>query len=271
MAEYLAPGVFVEEVSFRSKSIEGVGTSVAGIVGPTRYGPVRGMPEVVTSFGEFSRVYGDVRELVFGDDPQPNYTAIAARAFFDNGGKQLFVARVAAGGGAAPAAASISADNDDDDTPLPVLTFRARFLGAMGDFTLEIVWRDAEQTEFDLLVRNGGPDGPVIRIHDEISTDPASENSLAEKLPPTPAKRNDFLTNPVSCEFGAGADSAVTVRDALLALCDDAAQNPTEPSVDGPRFLIALTGGTDGTAPPDNTAYQGVADEVNGSSGLAAF
>ena len=42
MPEYLAPGVYVEEVSFRSKSIEGVGTSVAGIVGPTRFGPVAG-------------------------------------------------------------------------------------------------------------------------------------------------------------------------------------------------------------------------------------
>ena len=30
MPEYLAPGVYVEETSFRSKSIEGVGTVVAG-------------------------------------------------------------------------------------------------------------------------------------------------------------------------------------------------------------------------------------------------
>ena len=37
MPEYLAPGVFVEEVSFRAKSIEGVGTSVAAVVGPTRF------------------------------------------------------------------------------------------------------------------------------------------------------------------------------------------------------------------------------------------
>ena len=31
MPEYLAPGVFVEEVSFRAKSIEGVETSTAGL------------------------------------------------------------------------------------------------------------------------------------------------------------------------------------------------------------------------------------------------
>jgi len=65
MPEYLAPGVFVEEVSFRSKSIEGVGTSVAAIAGPTRTGPLRGKPEVVTSFAEFTRIYGDVQDLSF--------------------------------------------------------------------------------------------------------------------------------------------------------------------------------------------------------------
>ena len=39
MPEYLAPGVFMEEVSYRSKSIEGVSTTTTGFVGPTRYGP----------------------------------------------------------------------------------------------------------------------------------------------------------------------------------------------------------------------------------------
>ena len=33
MPEYLAPGVYVEETSFRAKSIEGVATSTAGFVG----------------------------------------------------------------------------------------------------------------------------------------------------------------------------------------------------------------------------------------------
>jgi len=35
MPEYLAPGVFVEEVSFRAKSIEGVSTTTTGFVGAT--------------------------------------------------------------------------------------------------------------------------------------------------------------------------------------------------------------------------------------------
>jgi len=40
MPEYLAPGVYVEETSFRAKSIEGVGTSTTAFIGPTRKGPV---------------------------------------------------------------------------------------------------------------------------------------------------------------------------------------------------------------------------------------
>ena len=117
MPEYLAPGVFVEEVSFRAKSIEGVGTSVAAIVGPTRTGPLRGKPEVVTSFGEFSRIYGDLQNLSLGGTSTLNHTAIAAKAFFDNGGKQLFVSRVGNfAGGVATAADAARADRSPGDS-----------------------------------------------------------------------------------------------------------------------------------------------------------
>ncbi len=147
MPEYLAPGVFVEETSYRSKSIQGVGTSVAGIVGPTRQGPLRGTPEVLTSYGEFSRVYGDANPLTFGSATVLNYTALAAKAFFDNGGKQLYVARVAKDvnlaarnnvGSTATVASRTEADTDSK------LTFTSRFPGAMGRYTLELRWRESE-------------------------------------------------------------------------------------------------------------------------------
>ena len=38
MPEYLSPGVYVEETSYRAKSIEGVATSTAGFVGQSRFG-----------------------------------------------------------------------------------------------------------------------------------------------------------------------------------------------------------------------------------------
>ena len=97
MPEYLAPGVYVEEVSFRGKSIEGVSTSVTGFVGPTRYGPVGGVPEILTSFGDYERTYGGVDSLQFGADDAAETAcdmAHGVRAFFDNGGSKLYVTRI---------------------------------------------------------------------------------------------------------------------------------------------------------------------------------
>ena len=94
MPEYLAPGVYVEEVSFRSKSIEGVSTSTAGFVGPARFGPADGVPELLTSFADFERIYGGLDELEFDTGESINFLAQGVRAFFDNGGQRLYVQRI---------------------------------------------------------------------------------------------------------------------------------------------------------------------------------
>jgi phage tail sheath protein FI len=154
MPEYLAPGVFVEEVSFRSKSIEGVGTSVAAIAGPTRTGPLRGKPEVVTSFAEFTRIYGDVQDLSFSGSTVLNHTALSAKAFFDGGGKQLFVARVA--NFSTPSAGFASASDSNNH-----VTFNSRFPGAMGNLTLELNWRDSENLLLS-VVTSAPADGEIV-------------------------------------------------------------------------------------------------------------
>jgi phage tail sheath protein FI len=149
MPEYLAPGVYVEETSFRSKSIEGVGTSVASVVGPTRTGPLRGVPEVVTSYAEFERVYGDAEALIFDDDGSDvtvtNYTAHAARAFFDNGGKQLYVARVVRDVNEAETdGTGTTAEVAGSDATVTDVAFTARFPGAAGNLVVELYWQDSE-------------------------------------------------------------------------------------------------------------------------------
>jgi phage tail sheath protein FI len=102
MPEYLTPGVYVEETSFRSKSIEGVPTSTFGMAGLTRYGPLPYAlpdrpalpvpPVLVTSYAEFERAFGDLSSP--STDGKANYLAHSARAFFANGGQRLYVARV---------------------------------------------------------------------------------------------------------------------------------------------------------------------------------
>src|SRR3954451_16289819 len=103
MPEYLAPGVYVEETSFRAKSIEGVGTSTTTFVGPTRRGPVGGVPEMVTSLTAFDHIYGSLENLALGDVTDArlrlNFVAHAVRAYFDNGGSRLYVMRTVNGAG----------------------------------------------------------------------------------------------------------------------------------------------------------------------------
>ena len=95
MPEYLAPGVYIEETSFRSKSIEGVSTTTTGFIGPCRYGPVNLVPDILTSLGDFERTYGDERLIQFADAADThNYLWHGARAFFEEGGRRLYVSRI---------------------------------------------------------------------------------------------------------------------------------------------------------------------------------
>src|SRR5215213_1213852 len=136
MPEYLAPGVFVEEVSFRQKTIEGVSTSTTGFVGPTRFGPVTGEPELLTSFADFERIYGGIDQLDFADEGrQHNYLAHAARAYFEEGGKRLFVARVYQ-----PRVGDGIASWEESGSP-PDFSWRARHPGAAGNMRVTFVFR----------------------------------------------------------------------------------------------------------------------------------
>ena len=56
MAEYLTPGVYMEELDSGNKPMEGVGTSTAGFVGMAQKGPIEGPPQLVTSFADFRRI-----------------------------------------------------------------------------------------------------------------------------------------------------------------------------------------------------------------------
>jgi phage tail sheath protein FI len=100
--------VYIEETSFRAKSIEGVSTSTAGFVGPARFGPISGHPELITSFADFTRIYGGLEDLTLGGTRTPNYLAHGVRAFFEEGGKRAFVMRVF---GATGGAITLDANN----------------------------------------------------------------------------------------------------------------------------------------------------------------
>jgi Bacteriophage tail sheath protein len=82
--EFLSPGVYIEEVPFSARPIQGVSTSTAGFVAVTGHGPLLGP---LTSFADFQRV------------ATPNLginLPLAVRGFFENGGQRCFVSQIAA-------------------------------------------------------------------------------------------------------------------------------------------------------------------------------
>ncbi|MCH5258812.1 MAG: phage tail sheath family protein [Lachnospiraceae bacterium] len=93
MAEYLSPGVYVEEFESGGKPMEGVGTSTAGFIGLAERGPTQGIPQLITNFADFKRNYGGyLSENEFGEY---RFLAYAVEHFFINGGSRCFVSRVA--------------------------------------------------------------------------------------------------------------------------------------------------------------------------------
>ncbi|GAA4049571.1 phage tail sheath subtilisin-like domain-containing protein [Parerythrobacter jejuensis] len=157
MPEYLAPGVYVEETSFRSKSIAGVGTSTAGFVGMTARGPVAAgsspeQPTMLTSYGDFERLYGSADDLSLSTGPIRNYLAHSVNAFFANGGGRLYVARVP--GAAASKSASAVLNTGNSVPANKQVKFVAREVGgaklpgsSTDNFKVEIFKEELETTK----------------------------------------------------------------------------------------------------------------------------
>ena len=98
------PGVHVQEVPSGVRTITGVTTSTTAFVGRTRRGPTD-RPAVVTSFGDFERVFGGLWTK--------SRLGFSVRDFFLNGGGTAVVARLFrpdTGDGAALGRARLTAD-----------------------------------------------------------------------------------------------------------------------------------------------------------------
>lgn len=93
MAEYLSPGVYVEEFEMGPRPMEGVSTSTCGFIGLAQRGAVVGTPELVTNIADFRRKFGGyLSENQFG---VYRFLSYGVEAFFNNGGSRAYVMRVA--------------------------------------------------------------------------------------------------------------------------------------------------------------------------------
>ncbi len=161
MAEYLSPGVYIEEQDFRSSTIEGVSTTTTGFIGPCLWGPVANAT-LVTSFEEFRSLFGGLEPLEYGDIGRTtNYLAFGVRSFFDNGGKRCYISRIA--DSAATAAQDLTTSSGAD-----VCSFEARYPGRRGNVQLNVWIARGSDLGTEL---NGLQRGDVV----ELATSPITE------------------------------------------------------------------------------------------------
>ncbi len=188
MPEFQAPGVYVEEVSFRTKTIEPVGTTLTGFVGPCRSGPVAGVSPLLTSLGDFERRYGDGAPLHFGAQTLSNDLWHAVRVFFLEGGQALHVSRVFRAGAADDGCACLSLGADG------AVQLRARHPGAAGNLGLRFSFRLGAS----LLQAQARPDG---RLQPVLA--PQADGALVwlrtARVPQPPGPDNAFF---VRCDHG---------------------------------------------------------------------
>lgn len=132
LPEYSVPGSYAKELVSRDQVIRPVDVGAALFVGPTRRGR-RNKALQITQYTDFERWYGSAADLDFGPaTPRAvnvNYIAHAVRAFFAEGGRQLYVARVT-GAGARKARFRLTARGTDKSLSLSCV---ARFRGDLGN------------------------------------------------------------------------------------------------------------------------------------------
>ncbi len=137
MPAYLHPGVYIEEIPSGAKPIEAVGTSVAAFVGPVQKGPA-GEPELVHSWDEYEKTFGPIAS-------EKDAMGLAVSAFYLNGGKDAYIARIV---GTDPPAEVAALTVDGVGTGVgTVLKFKADSVGEWGN---EVYIRIKKTSETDL-------------------------------------------------------------------------------------------------------------------------
>ncbi|MCP2259157.1 hypothetical protein LX15_002858 [Streptoalloteichus tenebrarius] len=153
------PGVYIEELPSRVRTITAVSTSVTAFVGYTARGPVH-RPVTLTSFADFERRFGGLA----ANSP----VSYAVHQFFLNGGGIAVVVRVASGA----EAASVVMRSRLGDQPGTALTVTAREPGTWGN-GLRVAVDHATPTPdgtFNLQVSHAGGSAETFT---DLSMDPA--------------------------------------------------------------------------------------------------
>lgn len=169
------PGVYVEEVPSGVRPIEAASTSTAAFFGVAERGPF-GHVRKIFNFTDFQNTYGDFLDHYF--------LAHSVYQFFNNGGRQCYVGRVATGPVAADATIIDRGKLVPNGQAEPILKVAANSPGAWGN-RIKIVVSSSDDSavttgeltsnQFDLRVFQETDDGTVEReSFPNLTLNPAS-------------------------------------------------------------------------------------------------
>ena len=177
MAEYLSPGVYVEEYDSGATPMQGVSTSTAGFIGLAERGPVVGQPQLVTSFADYKRMYGGyLSEAGYGGN---RFLPYAVEQFFANGGARAYIMRAVPG------------DAKAGSRTTGVLKLTAANPGAWAE-DLRVVVTPASKAKTQVLAVNGADltlknadgfnPGDVVELFDGKTAAHATVKSVLDKV-----------------------------------------------------------------------------------------
>lgn len=308
MAEYLSPGVYVEEFESGMRPMEGVSTSTAGFIGMAEKGKVIGTPEFVTSFADFNRKFGGyLPETTYGEF---RYLAYAVEQFFANGGSRCYVMRTVASD-AAPASVSANGvviaaknpgkwGNEIKVTATAAVKGKTAVLEMTGDDATGKVYTVANGSAFSegdtIVIRNNGKvigynkiamaQGNTITLATPVKEDlvdkaPVPKKTLAVCEMNIEVTYKDQVEIYEGVSLNIGAASYISKIMAKSELVDVTAAelkdavNPLSvftPAPDAEKAVVFLAGGTDGGKKGiTDDVFMGVDGGPGKRTGLAAF
>jgi hypothetical protein len=262
------PGVYVQEVPSGVRAIAGVSTSIGMFIGRAADGPLN-VPVRCLNYTKF--------QTVFSDQYANSDLARAVRLFFDNGGTDCYVMRIAGG---TIGAAKIELRTEGTATPTPLsLRVKAKAPGDKGNRIRAAVTYSGPdpEAEFNLEVFSWetGLGGALTRtgveLWQRLSMDPNSARYVetvvnqgsalveVEDIGPAPSGSGSSRSGRPLPFAGAGANGPQNaLRTAMQSLIGAGAattiRNKFQISVDGRPFKEVTLGNIDFSAPPLDAA-----------------
>ena len=126
MAEYLSPGVYVEEFNSGPRPIQAAGTAMAAFVGFAPSGP-KNQAVLITNWSQFVETFGKIEPGLNVPNPHMDgaYLSHCVYGYFQNGGGRCYVVRIA-----------LDDDSSQSNAENQVLTVESESSQAIGSFKI---------------------------------------------------------------------------------------------------------------------------------------